>query len=108
MESQSEAVNKELLARLGLESETHLKAATAGSVRKQRMVEKMMVAELHNMQGELKVERSALRNENKALREAIDQLRLGAMKTDSAEKTAMLSPRRGTVQERDAIMEEVG
>ena len=106
MESKSAGVNKELLARIGLENEAHLKAATASSSRKQRMVEKMMVAELHNMRGELAEERSALRNENQTLRDAIEQLRLGIKAPATVEKAGHASI--GTIQEGDVAMEEVG
>ncbi|CAB9511066.1 expressed unknown protein [Seminavis robusta] len=64
-----------VFSRLGFDTEAKLNEATAGNSRKQRAVEKMMVAELHHVKGELAVERSALQNENDSLKRAIRELR---------------------------------
>jgi len=69
-----EAVTRELMARLGL-NETTTKSIVR-SAKKKRIVEKIMVAELHHMQGELAQQQASLRNENDALKQMIEQLRL--------------------------------
>ena len=59
------------MARLGLDDAKK----SDSSSRKKRYIEKMMVAELHHMQGELSVEKSALQQENESLKQAILQLK---------------------------------
>lgn len=106
------ATKQQLLARVGLENEAHLKATTAGSARKQRMMEKMMVAELHHMKGELTQEKSALSNENQALKDLITQLKSGV---DSDKLLQQRKPDRSAASSRkptsfptmDVCMEDV-
>jgi hypothetical protein len=69
----SSATTQQLMARLGLD-DNNLRQAKQ-SARRTRAMEKIMVAELHHMQGELAQEKARLKKENAAIQKVIQSLK---------------------------------